>query len=356
MGIARLCLIHMTAHLFSQTTIAVIWDFDKTLIPGYMQEPLFARYEVDPNLFWREVNALPDFYRKSGLEIVSPDTLYLNHILTYVRGGIFEGLDNVQLRKFGAELTFYEGLPEFFPRLKQIVEQHDVFSKHEIAVEHYVVSTGLRQIILGSAIAEHLEEVWACEFVEQVAPPGFLDGTQQELLESPSLRDIGYVIDNTTKTRAVFEINKGANKHPQINVNSRMAEEDRRIPFQNMIYLADGPSDVPVFSILNRYGGKTYAVYRPGVRAEFMQVRGLSEEGRVDGYGEADYRQGTHTEMWITTSVEQIASRIVQERELALRGAVGRAPRHILEDPEPTRAAGHPAAGSSSPSPTTAED
>jgi hypothetical protein len=326
----------MTSRVFPQTEIAVIWDFDKTLIPDYMQKPLFGHFAVEEGLFWQEVQALPAFHKEHGLARVSADTVYLNQILTYVREGLFGGLNNKLLRSFGAELEFYPGLPGFFPRLKQLVADNRVFAKHGITVEHYIISTGLREIILGSAIAEHVDDVWACEFVEHVARPGFLTDTEQQTLPEPELKDIGYVIDNTTKTRAVFEINKGANKHPdKIDVNARMAADDRRIPFQNMIYIADGPSDVPVFSVVTHYDGKTYAVFKPGAKAEFLQVRGLLEDGRVQAIGEADYSEGTQTDLWITTSVEQIAGRIAREREEALGDRVGRAPRHILEEAKP---------------------
>lgn len=103
----------MVSTIFSQTNIAIIWDFDKTLIPGYMQEPLFKHYNVDGRTFWREVNALPDHLTRKGQEMVAADSIYLNHILTYVRAGIFKGLNNRLLRELGGELEFYPGLPEF---------------------------------------------------------------------------------------------------------------------------------------------------------------------------------------------------------------------------------------------------
>ena len=71
----------MTAELFVQTNIAVIWDFDKTLIPGYMQEPLFKHYNIEGRTFWREVNSLPKYLRREGNELVAEDSIYLNHIL-----------------------------------------------------------------------------------------------------------------------------------------------------------------------------------------------------------------------------------------------------------------------------------
>lgn len=320
--------------LFTQTIIALIWDFDKTLIPGYMQDPLFRRFDIDAQTFWDEVNAMPEFYRRNGLELVSPDTLYLNHILTYARHNKFPGLSNKMLRELGAEIEFYPGLPDFFDRMRRRVEEDESFARHDISVEHYIVSTGLRQMILGSAIAPFVEGVWACEFVETVPLPGYRSGEQQTLLDkSETMLDIGYVIDNTTKTRAVFEINKGTNKLDQITVNSKLAPEDRRIPFQNMIYIADGPSDVPVFSVLDQFDGKSFAVYKTGSKKEFLQVRSLLEQDRVQAYGEANYTEGTATDMWITTSVEEIARRIVHDREQALGARVGTPPRHIVDKP-----------------------
>ena len=127
-----------------------------------------------------------------------------------------------------------------------------------MTVEHYIVSTGLRQMVMGSKIANLVDGVWGCEFVDDVAEPGYL-GKAPKLFGSTdaTIRGIGYAIDNTTKTRALFEINKGTNKHADIDVNASLSPEDRRVPFQNMIYIADGPSDVPAFSIVNQYGGRT---------------------------------------------------------------------------------------------------
>ncbi len=226
----------MVSNIFTQTNIAVIWDFDKTLIPGYMQDPLFSHYSVDGRTFWREVNALPKHLTRDGQELVAEDSIYLNHILTYVRAGVFKGLSNKLLRQLGGELQFYPGLPEFFPAVKQHVAKNPLFSKYDIKVEHYIVSTGLRQMILGSKIAEYTEGIWACEFVEHRFPPGYLKEGLVTLADNDvTIQDISFIIDNTTKTRAIFEINKGVNKIRDIDVNTNIPKEDRRIPFQNMI-------------------------------------------------------------------------------------------------------------------------
>lgn len=320
----------MPQPLFMQNIIACIWDFDKTLIPGYMQEPLFAHYKVEPRAFWQEVAALPEYYRQGGLAMISSDTAYLNHILTYAREGVFKGLNNVTLRDLGRKITFYQGLPDFFNEVKNLVWNNAGYRQHDIQVEHYIVSTGLLQLILGSKIAPHIDGVWGCEFVEEPPPPGFRDKPGRDLKDRPKIiSQIAYALDNTTKTRAIFEINKGSNKFSDINVNAKIPDEDRRVPFHNMIYIADGPSDVPVFSIINRFGGRTFAVYRPGSTEEFSQVNTLQKQGRVQSFGEANYTEGSQTAMWLKNAVSEIAESIVENRERALGLKIGQPPRHL---------------------------
>ena len=320
----------MAQPLFLQNIIACIWDFDKTLSPGYMQAPIFERYKVDPKKFWKEVEQLPDYYKKNGLDLISTDTLYLNHLLTYARQGKFKELNNATLRKLGSQIELYEGLPDFFDKIKHFVSMNPEYVQHEIQVEHYIVSTGLRQIILGSGIAPHVDGVWGCEFVEDAPPPGYLDtGKKAAPAEPKIITQIAYALDNTTKTRAVFETNKGSNKIPDIEVNATIPDEDRRVPFQNMIYIADGPSDIPVFSLINRFGGRTFAVYQPGSSREFSQVNNLQKQKRVQSYGEANYTESSQTSMWIENAVTEICNQIVKNRERALGDKIGKPPRHL---------------------------
>jgi len=320
----------MIQQLFLQNIIACIWDFDKTLSPGYMQAPIFELYKVDPKKFWKEVDKLPAYYQKDGLDLISTDTLYLNHILTYTREGIFKGLNNARLKKLGSKIRLYEGLPEFFNKIKRYVATNPKYAQHEIQVEHYIISTGLRQMILGSKIAPHVDGVWGCEFIEFAPPPGYLDTDNKKISEDTKIiSQIAYVLDNTTKTRAVFEINKGSNKIPDISVNAMIPDEDRRVPFQNMIYIADGPSDIPVFSLINRYGGRTFAVYHPGSSEAFSQVNNLQKQKRVQSFGEANYTDSSQTSMWIKNAVSEISSQIMHNRERALGEKIGKPPKHL---------------------------
>jgi hypothetical protein len=321
---------------FSQTVIAVVWDFDKTLIPGNMQSPLFEKYGVDERAFWEEVDGLRDFYLAHGAHRVADDALYLNHILEYVRAGTFTGLSNATLTELGAELTFHPGIPDFLGTLRASVEDDPAFQRADITLEHYVVSTGLRPMIEGSAIRPYLTDVWACEFIEAHHPPGYAKPEQRQLFPSREITSLGYQIDNTSKTRALFEINKGTNKRPEIHVNSHLPHELRRVPFEHMIYIADGPSDVPAWSVVSANGGRALGVYQRGSLAQFEQISTLQRDGRIHAFAEADYTPDSTAYLWLTTEVRRIAEKIVEDRELVLRRAVRTAPRHVADEPAST--------------------
>src|ERR1019366_7954703 len=170
----------MAATLFTQNIIACIWDFDKTLIPDYMQSPLFRRYGVNEATFWAETNALVENYRKRGYTL-SGEIGYLIHLLTYVLCGQMGGLNNAILKMCGSEIRFYPGLPEFFADSKSWAADKPEYRKHDIRLEHYIVSTGLAQMIRGSAIAPHVDGIWGCEFIENPLQPGFLQQKELDL-------------------------------------------------------------------------------------------------------------------------------------------------------------------------------
>ena len=220
--------------------IAVIWDCDKTLIDGYMQDPIFEEYGIDSKKFWNEVNAKPAEYEKAGIR-VNKDTYYLNHFIKCAHDGTLKGLNNKKLREYGAKQKFYKGIPEIFEKTKQMFKGDKTYAEYGIQVEHYIVSTGFAEIIRGSQLKPFVDGIWGCELLE--APDG--EG-------NPVISEVLYTIDNTSKTRAIFEINKGIGIIPGIEVNSKIPEENRRVHFENMIYIADGPSDIPAFSVVKK--------------------------------------------------------------------------------------------------------
>ncbi len=324
-----------TAH--PQNVIALIWDFDKTVIPGYMQDPIFEAYRVDGGAFWREVNALPGFFKRIGVN-VHPDTCYLNHLLTYVQAGRMSGLTNAKLRELGAQIAFHKGLPDFFRLLKEELNKVHEADRFELKLEHYIVSTGLREMIEGSAIRPYVDGIWASEFIETPPQPGFnpagthtaAPASQDGAMFPPhAISQIAVAYDNTSKTRAIFEINKGSNVDPTIEVNATLPRDFRRVPFEQMIYIADGPSDVPAFSVLKQNGGLAYAVYDDASSASLRQVEQLRQDGRVHHFGPANYEPGGSTAKWLGLKVQQIAEGIVERKKAALKEQVGAAPRHL---------------------------
>ena len=320
-------------NLHRQNIVACVWDFDKTLIPGYMQAPIFKAFGIDEESFWKEVNALPEIYAQRGT-YVSRDTIYLNHLLSFVKNGCLKGLTNQRLRELGSELVFYPGLIELFERLKAVASSRPEYTKHNITLEHYIISTGLAEMIKGSAIAPHVDGIFGCEFIEAPLPPNYSSQDELPLHIEFEISQIGTIVDNTIKTRYIFEINKGSNKNPNIDVNASMDRVDRRIPIDRMIYTADGPSDVPVFSVVKSNGGKTYAVFNPESEAEFAQNDALLHAGRINAYGPADYTEKSTTAKWLRMHVRQIFDAIVAECEDELTKKVRRAPRHLHDDDE----------------------
>ena len=208
--------------------------------------------------------------------------------------------------------------------------------KHEIQLEHYVVSTGIAEMVRGSRIAPEIDGVWGCEFIENPLQPGFLEQKELAISADAEIAQIGMVIDNTTKTRALFEINKGTNKNPAIDVNSNIEPEDRRIPFQNMIYIADGPSDVPSLSVVKSCGGRTVRRLQPRQSravGEFEQNDRLpSRPAGIHGYrGPADYTETSST--WpagcACTSRPSATGIVSKDREVAVTKKAAKPPRHL---------------------------
>lgn len=290
-------------------TIAVIWDCDKTLIDGYMQDPIFECYNVNGAEFWKANGEEIKKSRQTGIR-VNDDTFYLTSFIRAAHDGPFAGLSNAKLREFGAKQKFYPGIPEIFKQTKEMFKDDKTYSEYGIQVEHYIVSTGFAEVIRGSVLMNYVEDVWGCELLED---------------ENGIINEIVYTIDNTTKTRAIFEINKGKD----VPVNSKIPENLRRVRFENMIYIADGPSDIPAFSVVKKGSGATFAIYPKGDIKAMRQVEQMREDGRVDMYAEADYTEGTTAYMWITEKIQQMANRIRNEEQKKIISAASSVPRHL---------------------------
>lgn len=299
--------------------IATVWDFDKTLIPGYMQDPIFKRFKVDAKSFWAENEAEIKKLIDQKMD-VHKDSYYLNRFIRLSQPGrAFDGLNNQVLRELGAKLEFYPGAVELFQEIQGLNSQ-DPYREFGIKFENYIVSTGFKKMIQGSQIADHVKHIWGAELIDVMGEDG-----------KTRISEIAYSLDNTTKTRALFEINKGVGivTGSTIDVNTKIPNEQRRVQFCNMVYVADGPSDVPAFSVLKQKGGATMAVYPKGDEKAFREVDRLQREDRVDMIAEADYSKGSGAYLWLMTRLKDQAQQIIDRIKAPYAKAPGTPPHQV---------------------------
>ncbi len=289
-----------------QNTIALVYDYDQTLSPNYMQdEVVFPTFGIDPKKFWSRCH---DLVGKQGYD---NELAYMKALLDYLE---IDRPTNARLKELGEGLQFFPGLPEMFEEFKSglLSPMHEA---HGIKVEHYIISSGLKALIDGSRLAPHVKVVFGCEFAEDA------DGR----ITFPRC-----VISHTQKTQFLFRINKGLLDYSQ-DVNDHMPAELRPVPFEHMIYVGDGPTDVPCFTVVRQHGGHAIAVYNPNdpVRSSFKKCYQLSTHAdRVRHIAPADYRRGSHLRLLIEEMVSEVANRIVQRRADDLESATIRAPKH----------------------------
>jgi len=288
-----------------QNIIGIVYDYDQTLSPTFMQdEVLFPKFGINPAEFWKRCKVLVE---EQGFE---SELAYLKAMIDYLE---MDGPSNADLKELGKGLKFFPGLPEMFGELDSILS--DEQRAMGVRIEHYIVSSGIKALIEGSRLRPHVKEVFGCEFAENSA--GRISFPRR-------------VISHTSKTQYLFRINKGM-LDPAEDVNDHMPDHLRPIPFPNMVYLGDGPTDVPCFTVMKRFGGHSIAVYNPEdkSRTSFRKAFQLSGvAGRIKHIAPADYRPGGHLRLVLEETILEIASRIVEARRREILENTVAAPAH----------------------------
>lgn len=276
--------------------VAFLYDFDKTLCTTDMQDYAFIpSLGMTPAEFWAEANDFGQANRMDGI---------LAYMYTMLREAARKNLPFTRenLVEKGSSIVLFPGVQDWFDRI------NDFGRAQGVQVEHYIISSGLREIIEGSSISGAFREIYASEFYYDA------DGRPTW----PKL-----AVNFTAKTQFVYRINKGVlDVSNDKDLNASMPDDSKRVPFTNMIYMGDGLSDVPCMKMMRAYGGQAIAVYQAGNRAG---VEDLLAKGRVDFIFPADYREGTALDETVKNILRKMAivDRLTEENVQQLRSIGG---------------------------------
>ena len=220
-----------------QPTVALIYDFDGTLAPGNMQEYSFIEeLKMTPKEFWDKSTELSKKQDASGI------LCYMKLMLDEAKhAGI--SIKRESFVQFGEKVELFNGVKEWFSLINKAGKEIG------LNIEHYINSSGLKEMIEGTPIAKEFKKIYACSFIYDN------DG----IATWPAI-----AVDYTAKTQFIFKINKGIKEvSDNKKINEYVPEENRPIPFKRMIYFGDGETDIPCMKMVKANGGYSIAVYKP---------------------------------------------------------------------------------------------
>lgn len=276
------------------TTVALVYDFDGTLAPGNMQEYVFIpSVGMSAAEFWEGANKL-------AVECDADSVLcYLERMISAARS-VGRPITAASLRLMGSSLPLFEGVEEWFDRIDSYARERG------IKIQHYVNSSGIREMIEGTSIADKFHKIYASSFLYDANGEAYWAGV---------------AINYTNKTQFIFKINKGIETvYDSKLINEFLPREERPIPFSRIIFVGDGLTDIPSMRLVHSLGGHAIAVYDPERSDKREDMLQLIREGRVDYVCEANYT----AESKMNTLVESIIDKIAADTNLdILRGNKG---------------------------------
>ena len=270
--------------------VALIYDFDGTLAPGNMQEFGFIQAMGETKEeFWEKSNSL-------AVDQDASDVLaYMKMMYDEARAkGI--SLRREDFKRFGRDIDFFEGVREWF----SIVNAYG--AEHGVRVEHYINSSGLKEMVEGTAIAKEFKHIFAGTYIYNEAGEAVWPGI---------------AVDYTNKTQFLFKISKGIfSARDSKMVNASTAEDKKRVPFAHMIYFGDGETDVPSMKVVGMFGGHPIAVYDPQNEKKKAVAAKLKRQGRVRFVAPAVYTRDSKAFKIVCAIIDKIrADFILQEFE-----------------------------------------
>ncbi len=260
--------------------VAIMYDFDKTLCTKDMQEYAFIpALGMSSSAFWGEVNSMTDSEE-------------MDNILVYMYKMVEKAKEKKvpitrhTFQEMGSKVEYFDGVKTWFERINAYGE------KIGVRVEHYIVSSGIKEIIEGTEIARFFKKIYACEFMYDYN--GYIQWPK-------------FAVNYTAKTQFLFRINKGVltiDSKSADKLNRFTPENERRVPFRNMIYIGDGLTDVPCMKLVKSYGGQSIAVFDQEKGKDAAEA--LKVANRVNFVAAADYGPGSDIEMIVQAIIKKI--------------------------------------------------
>lgn len=263
-------------------SMAIAYDFDGTLAPGNMQEYNFVpAIGMTPQDFWREATELEHAHQA-------------DKILAYMRLMLHKaGTKQVPIRKedfmkYGNSVALFHGVRDWFSRINYYAASKNV------NVDHYIISSGLKEMIEGTPIAKEFRAIFASSFMYD----------QHGVAVWPAL-----AINYTTKTQYLFRINKGSlDVCDHSRINQFVPQNERTMPFENIVFVGDGETDIPSFRLVKDQGGHAIAVYPPRTSHAKEKSQELVKQGRVNFIAPATYSEGSEVDLIMKAIIDKIAA------------------------------------------------
>ena len=277
-------------HKEERPVIAICYDFDKTLSPTDMQAQGFIQsVGCDVNEFWTESNTLGE---KNDMD---QNLAYMLTMKQKSEGKVL--FTKQQLAEYGSKVDLFKGVDTWFKRIKRYGEEQGVI------VEHYIISSGLKEMIEGTTVANEFEKIYASSF--------YYD--ENGVAQWPA-----QVINYTSKTQFLFRIEKGTLDVNDSGVNDYFKPEDIRIPFRNMIYIGDSDTDIPCMKLINANSGHSIGVFNPETQDK-RKVYRMMEDKRIKYYTPAKYTEGSELDKLVKTIIDTTASKAYNKTRLLIK-------------------------------------
>lgn len=281
-------------HKEQQPVLAICYDFDKTLSPDNMQAQGYIQsvgYDVDA--FWKESDGL------AGSNDMDQNLAYMLLMKKKAQGKVL--FTRKKLEDYGARVSLFPGVEEWFERIRAYGAEHGVI------VEHYILSSGLKEMIEGTSVAQKgaFKKIYASAFYYDA------DG----VAEWPA-----QVVNYTNKTQFLFRIQKGVLDINDPGVNDYFPPDKLRVPFRNMVYIGDSDTDVPCMKLVNQYGGYSIGVYS-AVTKDKSKVYKMMRDNRIRYFAPADYSPGTELDALMKAIIDRtVRNEALESKYFACKG------------------------------------